>query len=250
MRGAHGTLSAVLAVGGGFGVAPAARLLPIRYTGDRLRDWQASLVWAAERADIVLCPWGLDPLGGVARELAMTLERHCLGRALFVCPVGNRPHVIAFPACLAGTLGVGAHTSEGEPAAYSGRGDGLDVLAPSSGGTRPLPAIPVFRGRGSARRPSGSRLLGGTSAAAALAAGVAARVLAARPELSPPQLLDLLRGAVRHGTIRAWSAAAGFGLPGAAGERLSRLTLDPESTHDPSRSTRRPDSLPHRRRRE
>ncbi len=210
----HGTLAALLAVGDGFGVAPAAHLLPVRFTGDRLGGWRDSLRWAAEHADVVLCPWVLDAECAAARELAGVLADDCFPRALFVCAVGNRAHTVGFPACLPGALGVGAHTSESERAGYSGCGRGLDVLAPGTGGRRRLPPMPVYRVRGAAHRPAGVCSLGGTSAAAALAAGAAARVLAAHPGLSAPQLLDLLRRTARpltDGPARPWSAADGFG---------------------------------------
>lgn len=217
----HGTLAALLAAGEKYGVAPTAHVLPVRYTGGVLRVWKESLLWASEHADIVLCPWVMDSDESVARELAGFVESNCQMQSLFVCPVGNHRSQVGFPASLPGVLGVGALTSQERPADYSGRGRGLDVLAPSDGGNESLPTIPVFRIYRGKRITDGTANLGGTSAAAALAAGVAANIKAKYPEISPAELLDTIRRTARpleqYGSGPKWNGASGFGRINAVG---------------------------------
>lgn len=178
----HGTLAAILAAGQHSGIAPHALVLPVRFTGSQHSQWRETLTWAADHADVVLCPWVLPDDSPLACSLADALDASSQS-AVFVAPTGNNPHRVGFPACHPAVLGVAAVTSESRPAEYSGRGCGTIVFAPSDGGRWRLPELTV-RGRVCS--------FGGTSAASALAAGVVAQLISVCP-LPPNEVIELLQ---------------------------------------------------------
>jgi subtilisin family serine protease len=97
-----------------------------------------------------------------------------------------------FPANHADVMAVGASTDLGYRSDYSQYGAKLDFVTLSSGGLLGIPSTDLT---GLAGESSDDYLLdfGGTSASVPMAAGVAALVLAANPELRPTQLRTLLR---------------------------------------------------------
>jgi subtilisin-like proprotein convertase family protein len=108
----------------------------------------------------------------------------------------------AYPASLAATLPnvicVGASDDRDRRSTYSNHGAGLDLLAPSNGGTYSIVTTDRIGADGYdpgeyAGIDRSNTGFGGTSAAAPLTAGVAALVLAQAPTLTAPELRQLLR---------------------------------------------------------
>jgi subtilisin family serine protease len=215
----HGTACAGVAAAAGVlaaGAAPGCQLIIARtpdYMGvsDEARMFQ----WAADSgADVISCSWGpldgtgaTDPLPTPTR-LAI---RYCLtaGRVGKGIPIfwaaGNGSESVSADGYASNpdVMAIAACTAADAPAAYSDRGREIFACAPSSGGLG-QPAIYTTDRRGSAGYNPGNVLrgdaegnytnsFGGTSAAAPLAAGIAALVLSANPDLTAAQVRDLLR---------------------------------------------------------
>ncbi|MBV9123522.1 MAG: S8 family serine peptidase [Planctomycetes bacterium] len=240
-QAAHGTACAGLVAAavpgpGVVGVAPGCKIVPLRV--QRRIPWErlaATFDWAVQHGEVILGSWTVPESTLVTRAVARAAEsgRHGLGTVcVFSCGNGATPQ-ISFPSSLARAypvLAVGASTNFGAKADYSNWGDGLDLLAPSSGGTLGLETTDIRGPLGYNSLPDGDYCraddasnFGGTSAAAAIAAGVAALVLSANPQLSAAAVRDLLRStaakmdeaAARYGP-GGWSPTHGYGRVDAA----------------------------------
>lgn len=94
------------------------------------------------------------------------------------------------------SFGIGAITDGDVKAGYSNWGDGIDLCAPSSGGTKRIMTTTI-PGDGNTAGHTGGGLdytstFGGTSAATPLAAGVAALILSMDPTLTWQEARDIL----------------------------------------------------------
>ncbi len=110
---------------------------------------------------------------------------------------------LEFPAALTSVVAVGASTIEGYRAAYSCFGTNLSVVAPSSGATWEIPVRTTDR-QGAAGYDPGDYydLFGGTSASTPLAAGIAALLWGANPDLTPGDVRRILQQSARKiGTV-------------------------------------------------
>ncbi len=194
----HGTACAALVAAGSptsaiVGVAPGVRLMPIRRgsLASHLAVAEA-LVWATEHgADIITCSFGYDGRPWVLPDVVRgafahitTTGRDGKGTAIFWA-AGNGDESISTDewASSSHTISIGAVGDDGRRASYSDVGPELDLMAPSSGGRRGI-ATAVNLGY--------TTSFGGTSAAAPIAAGVAALVLSVAPELTAIELRQLL----------------------------------------------------------
>ncbi len=220
--GYHGTAAAGVACasgeGGIFGVAPEAALMPIRLgsgVGSK-READAIYYAAKEGADVISVSWGpkdgnwqnpADPLHGQdyhlpeatrsALEWATVYGRGGKGVPVFwAAGNGNEPMDLDGYASSEYVMAIGANGPDGGRAPYSDHGKRLFACFPSGstwrGGELGIWSTdrrgdagynPGLVARGDA---AGHYLnnFGGTSAAAPGAAGIAALVLAVRPDLS------------------------------------------------------------------
>ncbi len=228
----HGTPCAGVACAGGhagaFGVAPDARLMPIRLrSGVGAINEAEAIRWAVDHgADVISCSWGppdgdwTDPADPdhdnvvmlpdhtrLALEHAVNMGRGGKG-CVVVWAAGNGHEDVANDgyASSAAVMTVGACDDRGEAAPYSDFGAALWCMFPSD---RKLPSFTpgiwtTDRGGGAGYNPGRSRLgdrdgnytngFGGTSAACPGAAGVAALVLARNPDLSWQRVRDVIAG--------------------------------------------------------
>ncbi len=189
----HGTavasiIAASPAAGVGFrGVAPDARILPVRITDRELSDEGATTLinpdvvgqgirYAVDNGAKVinLSLSGYGDFAAIGGAIAYAQSKD----VLVVAAVGNRARlgpVPSFPASYDGVLGVGSITIEGVRADDSQAGPYVDVVAP---GEDVLAAT----------RVGGHDYWAGTSFAAPFVAGVAALVRSAWPKLTAPEV--------------------------------------------------------------
>jgi membrane-anchored mycosin MYCP len=193
----HGTAAASIiaaspVAGVGFrGVAPDARILPVRITDRELNDSGAAtpinpgivadgIRYAADSGakviNLSLSGYGDFPVIRDAVAYAQSRD------VLLVAAVGNRDDqgaVPSFPASYDGVLGVGSVNIEGVRAQGSQVGPYVDVVAPGQDVV-------------AASRVAGHHYWAGTSFAAPFVSGVAALVRAAHPNLTAQQVADRL----------------------------------------------------------
>ncbi|WP_232233900.1 type VII secretion-associated serine protease mycosin [Micromonospora chokoriensis] len=193
----HGTLIAGIIAGregSGVpfsGIAPAARILPIRVlplTGEVNNpqlpvEIAEAIDWAvAQGADVINLSLTTFP----HPALTAAVERALAKRVVLVAAAGNwnensqnRP---GYPAAYPGVIAVGGVDEQGGHVGTSISGDYVDIAAPGMNIIGPAPGNAGYR-----TVPDG-----GTSYAAAYVSGVAALVRAAYPDLNPQQVADRL----------------------------------------------------------
>ncbi|KOX19016.1 peptidase S8 [Saccharothrix sp. NRRL B-16348] len=215
--GSHGTAVASIvaadpAPGVGFhGVAPGARVLPVRVADRDLDDTGA--VNALDPVVLARGIWYAADQGAKVINLSMSGQEdnqyvrdavaHAVAKdVLVVAAAGNRqqdggPRLASFPAAYDGVLGVGAIDIAGDRMAGSQLGDYVDLVAPG-------------KEVAGATRAGGHAYWQGTSFAAPFVAGTAALVRAAWPELTAPEVARRLLATASPG--RGEAAAYGVGV--------------------------------------
>lgn len=191
----HGTHVAGTAAGTRYGVAPLALLHPVRIfdcEGEgRVSDVLAGMDWVIRNhqapAIMNLSISGersraIDNAAAVARRAGLVVVTAAGNDSDSACSVS--------PAASAAAITVGATTRDDRSAAFSNPGRCVDLLAP---GTDIL----------SARHDSntGTRLLSGTSMAAAHVSGAAALLLGGDPDATPETVRDRLIGDATPNTL-------------------------------------------------
>ncbi|MBN2473963.1 MAG: VCBS repeat-containing protein, partial [Pirellulales bacterium] len=117
---------------------------------------------------------------------------------------------VAYPAALPGTIAVGASTDWDYRADYSQYGGALDFVAPSGGGSAAITTTDRTGQHGYHPLGDTTSAFTGTSAAAPLAAGVGALLLADHPQMTAAQLRQVLSDSTDQ--IGDVTYSAGFNL--------------------------------------
>lgn len=157
-------------------LVPEARILSIALAEGDQSDYLAALSLAGRRGAQVACVAG--GLRGRRDALIAAAQQLWRDGVLLICASGNEgPGEHRCPAGIAEVLTVGARRRDGTRALFSGAG--VEIWAPG---------VDIW----SREAPSGFGFRSGTSQAAAVVTGIAARLLEAEPGWSPEQLKQQL----------------------------------------------------------
>ncbi|MFD9884214.1 type VII secretion-associated serine protease mycosin [Streptomyces alboflavus] len=234
----HGTAMAGIVAGHGhgagrrdgvLGIAPEARILPVRVIledGDPARKKARStrgnalaegIRWAADHgADVINLSLGDDSKSAHPEPTEDAAVQYALRKgAVVVASAGNggeRGDHISYPAAYPGVIAATAVDSNGVRAPFSTRRWYATVAAPGDDVVIADPNRRYYEGWG-------------TSAAAAFVSGAVALIRAAHPGLGPAEIKKLLRDTARDTPAGGRDDSRGFGLidPVAALARADRI---------------------------
>ncbi len=272
-RDNHGTACAGVAVGNGAfgasGVAPKARLMPIRLqSGLGSQDEADAFVWAAQHgADVISCSWGPadgawwdpnDPLHNqvvplpdstrLAMDFATNNGRNGKGCViLFAAGNGNESVDNDGYASYARVIAVAASNDLGTRAAYSDIGKALWVAFPSSNGNPSnTPGIWTTDRTGASGYNNGNtnkgdakgnytNSFGGTSSACPGVAGAVALILARNPDLRWDEVREILKNSADKidptgGKYDASGRSALYGFGRVNAKKAVELAAAPQPT--------------------
>jgi serine protease len=220
----HGTAIAGLIAAGtnnGVGVSGVnwgAKVLPVRVAGKCgavLSDLLDGLRWAAglpvagaptnpNPAHIINLSYGGS--GACSSNYQTTINEVRAAGALVVVAAGNSGAPLTRPADCSGVMPVTAVRADGAKTAYASYGTQVALAAPGGSAVSGTADVGLLTTHNSGRQGPVSTnyaVLAGTSFAAPLAAGVAGLMLSARPDLTPDEVMALMRGAARTHTVTA-----------------------------------------------
>jgi type VII secretion-associated serine protease mycosin len=203
----HGThVAGIAAAGTGddtgtAGVAPSARIIPVRVldangTGSS-SDVARGITWAVDHgAEVINVSLG----GGYSSAVDLAVDYAERQGVLVVAASGNAGPGGArnYPAALDDVLAVASHDQNGTISSFSTQGDYVDLSAPGSG------IVSTY--------PDGRWVsMTGTSMATPHVAGAAALLVAAHPDLTPAQLRARLRATATDAGQPGFDVAHGWG---------------------------------------
>jgi subtilisin-like proprotein convertase family protein len=190
------------------GIAYKCKILPVKiFLGDSLVSTNTladAIRYAGQKADVLSNSWSMSYSSDVEYAIKDVTRtgRNGKGTPVFVATGNDSNPSIGFPANVDEAIAVGASTNKGRRSSYSNYGNGIDFLAPSSGGSKKIFTTDVSindRGFNVGDINSGgadglyTNSFGGTSSATPLAAGVAALILSLNPDLKWDQVRSYMR---------------------------------------------------------
>ncbi|WP_369793981.1 S8 family serine peptidase [Actinoplanes sp. SE50/110] len=206
-RDGHGTEMAGLIVGRGhgpaggiLGIAPSAKILPVKSYEVGAENAQLAQGIAASvnlGVSVISVPAGVSP----SQKLKDSIDQALKANTVVVAASGNSQSAAGFgyPAALPGVLAVGAIDRTGHHAPFSITGPNMSLCAPGD--------EIVTTGLNSTYR-----IARGTSASTAIVSGAAALVRARFPQLSAQEVIHRLTATATDIGPPGWDEECGFGV--------------------------------------
>lgn len=208
----HGTHVAGIAAGATYGVAKAARIIPVRVfpggsqticnAGTSVANVVAGVNWVADNhtgANTAVANMSLGATNGYSAALEAAVIALQADGVSVVVAAGNDGAYIdyynyATPACTPGTVSVGATQRNNQEAEFSNYGDCVNIMAPGDDIKSAWPTVPAnpnypVSGTGVASDNAWA-LLSGTSMAAPFVAGAVARLLETSRTAAPTTIAN------------------------------------------------------------
>lgn len=210
---------------GALGIAPRAKILPIRYTKRKGTsdpdDIAAGIEWAVDNKAKII---SISIASTATPSLVSAVKTAVAADVLVVAGVGNAPghYGVQFPAALDGVLAVGASDQNGNRADISVTGKKVGLLAPG---------VDIFSTSidGNYRRGTG------TSDSTAIVAGAAALVRSRYPDLSAEEVVHRLTATAVDKGAPGRDEEYGYGvldLVAALTADVPPLAASPDATTD------------------
>jgi type VII secretion-associated serine protease mycosin len=160
------------------GIAPTAKILPVKTANAGSTQIGTGIQWAAENGARVI---NVSAAPGPSLALKNAISTAADNDAVVVAGSGNKPDFVqfGFPAAMPGVLAVGASDRSGKHASFSVTGPQMQICAPGVD-------IETARLKGSYAVASG------TSESTAIVSGAAALVRAKFPQLSAQEVIHRL----------------------------------------------------------
>ncbi|QLQ40298.2 S8 family serine peptidase [Micromonospora robiginosa] len=167
---------------GAMGIAPDARIMPIKTSGSantgQPDDLAAGIDYAvAHHADVI----SISSTGGVSADLVRSVRVALSSNIVVVAAAGNKPEdsYVGYPATESGVIAVGGIGQSGVVAPVSVDGPEIDVVAP---------AVDIYSTSYDGKYSKGT----GTSSATAIVAGAAALIRSKYPDLPAAEVAHRL----------------------------------------------------------
>jgi type VII secretion-associated serine protease mycosin len=233
----HGTGMAglIAAQGRALGIAPAARILPVRDTSNHFgfdSHLSEGLEWAIDHGARVVC---IAAAGDDSSDLRLAIERALRNDIVIVAGVGNYPAstTVRYPAAYRGVVAAGGIDRNGRHADVSVTGREVVLAAP---------AVDIMSTGRRGPEFNGYRIGTGTSDATAIIAGAAALVRARYPDLSAAEVVHRLTATADDKGISGHDHQYGYGVV----NLVRALTADvpPLPTSKPPPTTSTPHAAP------
>ena len=231
----HGTHVAGIAAGATYGVAKAARIIPVRVfpggsqsicaAGTTVSAVVAGVNWVASNhtgANTAVANMSLGATNGYSQILDDAIVALKNDGVLVVVAAGNDGTYVGgsnyvTPACTDGTISVGATQRDHQEASFSNYGDCVNIMAPGDDIKSAWPTVPAnpnypVAGTGVASDNAWA-LLSGTSMAAPFVAGAVARLLETSRTATPVAIASLVLSKATTNAVTMVHGSAGTQSP-------------------------------------
>lgn len=189
------------------GICGNCKILPIKICGGKTSsnfttdaNTGKAIRYASTLADVLSNSWsGGSPSTDITNAIKYAASKGRGGKGCVILFASGNDYLssVPYPSKRSEVIAVGASTNKAARASYSNYGAELDVIAPSSGGTRGIYTTDVsIKDRGYDdldTKGHYTKTFGGTSSATPLVSGIAGMILSMNPTLTKAKVQEILQ---------------------------------------------------------